>query len=364
MGELLAALRGYGALGSLLLAVILFVLFYEKFEKPISRIYDLFSLVRRSWRKRAVKLAIQGNINSFSRSIDKIVPGSMPYSMRLEFVRSVDRAELLQGKNIVIVRIRDRKDDDKNLVHTMLACCPAILIPSARRYLDESMNKAIDLTMARKLLSALEHHSALCYLDTEVLPSEITDEPSLGELCKIFDQLDEHGVFARVVLRELRDFGAKVGSRYPHEGHKIETKEFVQYVHKVISRAPGVEMREIGYRGQYIASAFVLIGLGTRILSEGATPYLNFMRRLRSDRFEKAYLAARGGAPGTVESESIKMAERVSYLAERGGLAKRIKSSRYYAPDLRGMRREQILIEMEIMPPSPSEMQQGRLIEE
>jgi len=40
--------------------------------------------------------------------------------MKLQFVREMDRAELLREKNLVLVRIRDRRHDDKNFVHASL----------------------------------------------------------------------------------------------------------------------------------------------------------------------------------------------------------------------------------------------------
>ena len=45
-------------------------------------------------------------MNTFARSMDGEVEGAMPFNMRLEFVKRLDRAELDPKKETVIVRIR------------------------------------------------------------------------------------------------------------------------------------------------------------------------------------------------------------------------------------------------------------------
>jgi hypothetical protein len=110
-------------------------------------------------------------------------------------------------------------------------------------------------------------------------------------------------------------------------------------------------MPDVGHLGRYMTTAFVFIGTGGKMLNKGATPYLDHIRKLRDAEFEKAYLAARGAPKGSQKpSLSIKMAERVSYLAERAKLAKRGRNMRYYATTQDGASRLQVLIEMTLTP--------------
>lgn len=336
--------------------LILIVTNLERVEKAVGFFLGLFSWAGAGVRRRSIRARIQGDVNTFSRSIDAEVKGLMPYNMRLEFVKEVDRAELLRGEPVVVVRMRDRKDDHSNLVHAMLAFCPVGLISQARPYLGKSVSLAIDLTLTRKLLNSLQDYSGLQYLYDDVVPMMKAESPDLDGFCSTFDYLDQRGLLTRVVLREFRDFGASVESHYPQQEHADEARGFIEYVHTVASRSPGEDMVEPGYRGQYIATAFVLIGIEDRIASEGATPYLRHLRFLRSRGFKRALLAARG--------RSIDMAQRVSYLAEKASLAKRRASKEYFARDATGRRRRHCLIEMAILPPGPGELPQSPLWEE
>lgn len=356
MGHNLSWLSQYGGWGLLAIVVILFAIFYEKLERPIARVYDLFRWAGARWRRRAIKADIQSNVNSFSQSVDKEVPNTMPYNMKLKFVSEVDRAELLKDKSLVLVRIRDRRHNDKNFVHAMLTFCPVGVLPASRSYLDNSLSDAIDFTVTRKFLNTIQYRGALNYLYKEVIEPETTENPDLDKLCTILDHLDEQGLFTKVVLRELRDFGAKVGSRYPTEAHKEETRQFVTYMNAIATRAPG-EVCETDFQGNCISMGFVFIGTSPKIEAEGAVPYLRAIQWRKSMGLERIYIAARDWA--------VDIAERTSYLAEKRKLVKTLKRKRYYATDSLGERREHILIEMQLIKATsfvPPE--QGRLLEE
>lgn len=358
MGEVAAILLvQYGGWGLLLILLVLILTNLEKVEKVVAKVLDLFSWAGASWRRRAVKADIQSNINLFGRSIDKEVRGLMPYNMELKFVTEMDRAELLQKQNIAIVRIKDRRHDDKNLVHAMLIFCPVGLLPEARPYLDSSLSSAVDYTMTRKLLSVVRRQSALSYLHKEVMQPEIAENPDLDKFCGILDRLDEQGLLTRVVLREFREMGLKVGGRYPTEAHREETKRLIEYMDAIATRIPGEAMEQIACQEPYISMAFVFVGVHNKIASEGATPYLRHIQQLKAMKIERIYIAAR--------DNSIDMAERVAHLAEKRGLAKMLKPKRYYASDTQGNRREHVLIEMQLIPSAPfAPAEQLRLLEE
>jgi small subunit ribosomal protein S1 len=355
MDGLLDFLSKYGVWGLLAIAIILFIVFYEKFEKPIARLYWLLSLLGKRWRRRAIQTEIQSNINSFSRSVNKEVPKTMPYGMKLKFVTDIDRAELLQGKGLILVRIKDRIHDDKNLVHSMLTFCPVGVLPDSRMFLDGCLSDGVDYTVTRKLLSSMRHQSALNYLHKEIVEPAIKENPDLDKVCRILDHLDEQGLFTKVLLRELRDFGAKVASRYPTDIHRSETRQFVNYMDAIANRAPH-EVVNTEFQGNYISIGFVFIGTDTKIQQEGAVPYLRSLQWKKSKGLQRAYIAARDWA--------IDIAERISYLAEKKNLAKIVKHTKYYATDSSGQRREHVIIEMQLIVSPFAPPEQGILLED
>ena len=356
MGDILSWLSQYGPWGLLIIAVILFAIFYEKLEKPIARLNDLFSWVGASRRRIAIKSDIQSKINSFSRSIDKEVPNTMPYNMKLKFVSEIDRAELLRDKNLVLVRVRDKKHDDKNFVHAMLAFCPAGVLPASRPYLDDCICDAVDFTVTRKFLNAIQYQSALNYLYKEIIEPETQEKPEVEKLCTILDRFDEQGLFTKVVLKELRDFVVKVKSRYPTEAHKNETRQFVEYMDVIAKRQPG-EKCELEFMGNCISMRLIMVGTVDTLTTKGITGYLQAIQWAKGMNIERVYVTAR--------DKHIPDAERTAYLAQKKSLGKIVgKPKRYFATDTRGARRENILIEMQLIVSPFAPAEQGRLLEE
>lgn len=351
MSDLLQILKIWGPpWGLVLLLVILVFIYFEKAERVVGWLLSLFSWSCKGLKHRSIKLKIQGQISTFARSINNEVKGSMPYNMSLKFVKEVDCSELDPNKQMVIVCIKDRGADDRNLVHSTMVFCPIGVVPQARPYLSAAMNEGINFTVTRKFLNYLKHDSALQYLYDEVLPACVKVNPELDDFCRTFDVLDENGLFTRVVLEEIRNFGALIQTRYPQKSHAAEAANFVNYVYQVATRQMGKETA-LGHLGYYITTAFVFIGTSQTMFSRGPARYVAHLRRLRDDGFEKAYLAAKGGIRGTTieRSVSIDMAERVSYLAQRARVAKRSRAMSYYATTREGYNRLHVLIEMQII---------------
>ena len=357
MADVLNWLSQYGAWGLLAVTVILFVLLYDKLERPIAKAHDLLSWAGASWRRRAIKADIQSTINSFSQSMDHEVPNTMPYNIELKLVsKGIDRAEFIRSKNLVLVRIRDRRHDDKNFVHTMLTFCPVGVLPATRPFLDDLLTDAVDFTVTRKFLNQIQYQSALTYLHKEVIEPDIAEKPDLDKLCSILDRLDEQGLFTKVVLRELRDFGAKVRSRYPTEAHKKETRQFVEYMDVIAKRQPS-EKCETDFIGNCISMRLMMVGTVETLATKGIAVYLQAIQWAKGRNIERVYIAAR--------DEHVPDAERTAYLAQRQGLGRIVgKPKTYYATDSRGVRRKTILIEMQVVVSHFAPPEQGRLLEE
>lgn len=338
-----------GAMGSLVAVLIYVGMFPEKTEKIVGWLLGLFNFGIKKLRQRSIKSSIQGRISSFARSMNEQVNGIMPYNVRLNFVKEIDRTELDPDKQVVIVRIRDNLNDDRNLVHSMMAFCSTGIVPQSRQFLPEAMNTAIDVTMTRKLLNELKHYTALEYLYKEVLSESGDDDIELrDEFCRIFDDLDESGLFTRVVLEEMRDFGTRIATRYPRDWHGNDAVQFVKYVHAVATRHPWEYLQDIGHRSYYISTAFVPVGTSETMTSGCEEPYLIHVRRLKDANYPKAYLIVRGASrsDNSSKSASISMAFQVAKSIRQQGLGAVGRAIEFYAPDNTGNNRKNTLIKI------------------
>ena len=340
-----------GVISSLTVFIIYVMIFPEKTEKITGWLLGLFNFGFKKIRQRSIKSSLQGRISTFARSMNEQVNGIMPYNVRLSFVKEIDRTELDPENQVVIVRIRDNLEDDRNLVNSMMAFCSIGVVPQARQYLSKTMNAAIDVTVTRKLLNDLKHYGALQYLYNEVLTEDGSDEgKAREEFCRMFDALDESGLFTRVFLEEMRDFGARIASRYPTPFHNAEAVQFAEYVYQFTTRPTGSDMGDIGYDGNYISTAFVPVGTVETMVSGGEEPYLRHIRRLREAEYQKAYIIARGASHSgnSSGSASINMALQVAKSVRQQRLGIVGRAVEFYAPDNIGNNRKNVLIKIDL----------------
>jgi len=293
--NLLKVLGFTGPTGLVILLVLAYVFYPEKLDQLAGRILRFFSWGGDHIRRRTAQAEIQGDINDFGRAFNKEVAGAMPYGVDIRFVKEVDRAELQPDKQSVIVRIKERSFQDENLVRAMLAYCPLGVIPHARGFLDPCLSESLDFAVTRKLLARLKHASALHYLDTVAFPEACSATEGLESMCSELDRIDEQGFLSRIVLAELRDFGATVASRKPSQEHITEATEFVKYILRAADRRPRQNLNTWGHLGQYIKVGVVTVGIRERIQTEGLNPYLYHLLRLQEAGFKKVYLEAWGG---------------------------------------------------------------------
>src|SRR5258708_6279749 len=129
LDEARSILASYGPLGLLAVAAYFILAQPEKVDVWRAKLLEFVSWAGSGWRRRQIAYYLQGNINQFGKSINSLEPGVMPSNLKIQFVGESDGAELLRNSNTVLVRIRDRVRDDKNLVHAMLAFCPIGVLP-------------------------------------------------------------------------------------------------------------------------------------------------------------------------------------------------------------------------------------------
>lgn len=320
----------------------------EKTDLWRARILSLFSWAGVHVRRLQTQAYLQGTLNTFARGLDEESPGALPYNLKLEFVEEIERAELLRSPT-VLVRIRDRGNEDINLVHALVTFCSVGFVPPARDYLEKPLADALDLTLTRKVLIMDDRLSSSTYLYKELMEPTKQSSAETAEFCEMLDRLDEQGLFSRVFIKELVSFGQRCLSRQPTDTLRGEPIGLLRYLNEVALRAVGSKMVDRGYVGEYIAAGIVFVGSHANLMTTGTLRYLNYLRRLWNEGIQTAYLAARSGY--------IEAAEAVANDAVRIQLGRRMHTRRYYALDKDGSRRRHLLIELKLSPPGQAPLE-------
>lgn len=282
----------------------------EKAEHWGAQLLRFFTWLGPRVRKRQIQADVQSSVNRVLRELDKDAEGLAPLRVRVEYVQDIDRAEMLKNRT-VLIRIRDRVNDDKNLVHATLAFCPLGVLAPTRPFLAAPMRDAIDYSVARKVLLKANRINAVNYLQQEVIQPELDSSGDLTKCCESIDRINEAGHWA-LTMRELLHFGVKCMHLAPVQGLIDEASTFVEYVDIVAQKERGVPLGVDFFRSEHIAAAVMFVGMPQRITSEGADPYLRHLLYLSQNAIDRVYMLALGGNTGAVRGIA-QYAEKVGF---------------------------------------------------
>ena len=119
-----------------ILVVLYLVIFHlEKLEMLSSKVYSIFQFTGTAAKKKTIAKDIRSKILKVSKDVSKQVDGVLPYDLKIDWVKEVDRKTFVEG-NQVVVRMNNRSTKTENLVYALNTYVEHGLIPKARKYID------------------------------------------------------------------------------------------------------------------------------------------------------------------------------------------------------------------------------------
>ena len=286
-----------------------------------------------SWIKRAelasVKLAIEGNINESRNIINHEAQGSMPFPVKVEWVKGESpEAFIDKYKGEVVVRMRHHKYEPRNLAYATIESVSKGFLPMTRIYLDGKVSKSMDFTITKKILSGLENTEALDYFLAEVVQPE-SDDAELRTYLTIMESLNEDGVFTRIFVRELVELGRKLYPRYDQEACE-DTRKLTQFMKKIAERKKG-ERNDLSFREKRIKLAIMLVAEKEKFFNMGTKPYAQWAEVIAEKGYDTLYVLAGGIMVGPAsmvikeleKSPKLEMIGSETYIGKHEGELKK-----------------------------------------
>jgi hypothetical protein len=181
----------------------------------------------------------------------------------------------------------------------VMAYLPAAVIPRARRYVDNSTMRAVDLTLARAILQ--ESHMPTGALDVffdRHLDPALVAQSDLREHLEEVDQIDLHGWLTRVMLAEYKAMGDRLypGACDDHCLH--DARAFRNWLGKLATQPPirpGEQPKNsLLYRGPFLSADIVFVAMKGRIEDYGLDTYLKRTKQMiYGQKADVVYLMAR-----------------------------------------------------------------------
>lgn len=259
--------------------------------------------------KRATAIAIQGKINSFTKAIDTEVRGLLPYSLKIKWISPKTNKEAFIKENKVVIMLSYHNNQDENLSKATTLYMSKAVIPEARPHIDKKLSNAIDLMMTKKALyNFVEARSSFDHYIKNVLRPQTASDTTLKEYCKSIDITDEHGLFTRILLRELLELGRKRAGITETGNTVFEANEFVKHLKKIAEKEPGQDV-DPNFLKKHIRVSIILVARSEKV-EYGQRPYIHAIEKYGIKKGARIiYIFSRGMRSIIFAKETVKLCE-------------------------------------------------------
>ncbi len=198
---------------------------------------------------------------------------------------------LKEGKAIVKLKFEDNAT--KNIVKATSVYIRDAFLKHTKPYITEHFRKALDISVSKKILLKIEKNNS------NILSTFIDENAAEGvevfEKCEQIEDIDDNGLFTRVLLRELDLFGKKLHGRTVKEDYKKEAEEFLSFVNQISIREYDDDT-PLSFSCQILKVGVVLVAKVETFINHGINPYLRRIKLGMSKGIESFYLLARGSS--------------------------------------------------------------------
>lgn len=297
-----------------LIAIIIWLLWVagtkpENFQIYFGFVQKIFAYPFKFIRKTAIKNNIEGPCTKALKSIASELPDLEIPSLNIEWVNKENlETKLKEGK--AIVRLKFEDDETKNIVKATSIYVKDAFLKHTKPYLAKSFREAIDLSITKKiLLKSTKSSVTLSYFIDE----NNNLEDAVSEKCEIIEEIEDNGLFTRVLLRELDLFGKKLNGRHIKEEYKKEADEFLLYVDEIATREYDDDT-PLAFSKQIIKAGIVLVAKPETYTNYGIKPYLRRIKLGIAKGIDSFYLLARGGSVDILKNVATELLNTGNFI--------------------------------------------------
>lgn len=256
----------------------------------IGRLLSVVARVARPLDSAAVALRVAGEINMARDMLLRDAPEVVQGRLRIKWARPTEAAAAVESGDVVVV-MRRSSHHDENLIQALMAYLPQSVLPIGRPYLNFQTVRALDFTLARRILMSAGAHKAVSHLNEQhVEPARQADSRLAQQLVTI-DAIDLYGWLTRVLLVEYRRLGDVMYPGAQDARYAREADELATWLYKLAQ--PGTE-GSLQFRGQFFRVAVVFVAMAGKLRERGLEPYRSrVLNLLYRDKFHVVHLMAR-----------------------------------------------------------------------
>ena len=280
--------------------------------------------------KRFITRDIRSKINLASQKMNKQAEGTITKGVSIVWVDEENiESSLREGK--VIIRMKHYSNQDRNTVNAISHYVKAGVINMGKRYLPDTLQDAVNLSITKKILSEEGEGGTSCdYFSLNTLEPALKSSEELTRNFEITELMEEKGLFTRILLREIKVLGKRIHPLQPSGSVLHETKSFFEFLRPFASHIGGSDdIQEWQFVRNNIKMGIVYVAKSEVLGIEGIIPYKNRIEEKIRKGCQRIYIFGRG-------KYNIDAIEKLTKIIQKENAEIKIRNERY--TDLRGER--------------------------
>ena len=276
------------------------------------------------YKRRTVGFEIESEINTALKEFSKEGAGFVEEEVVVKWLKPGEEARRLFFKGgKAFIKLDFTEDKERNLVEATLMYCKECLLPEVRQFIERPMMRAIDITFIDELLSRRNIIRGRAYFTQEVIPQEIKDTPGMDIYLDDLELINQHGLFTRAFLPELKEYPGKAQRRVSRKNHLQQIEEYVAFLKKTAEDRTRVVKRVWLHIGETIRVGVILVGTADKLEYEGVKPYV---RRTAKDNAQGARTVYMIGY-----NLGNSFVPNIAHEIQQRGISKEYKIHEYYS---------------------------------
>lgn len=294
---LFSIIKEYGIIPAIILFSILVVIWLVRIiidEDRSTKFRALFykTVFSLSGKRDHEKKYIANDINSLINIARKklhLGRDILPKAVRVEWIKDDNEGTYDLKEGEFVVKLNSSFSQQKNIVRLASLVVERTSLTGIRHVVTEPMAKAMDLTLIKKLLIQINNKSAIDWFYSTVYQPAIKDDAQFHKWNTEIVEIDEKGMFTRILLVELEDFAKRIMGLEPRPYQINHVEELIHFLYKIATKHYGQDV-PLTFIRAHIKTGVILIAKTSKILLEGITPYVDAMNYSVQQNLHSVYV--------------------------------------------------------------------------
>ena len=199
-------------------------------------------------------------------NITRLLTAVSNLNLKIKWVSSV-KDPILKQDGTLILYLKESDDQTKNILSATRAALPKIICSDIRTNISNDFEKAIDLTILKKVTENIGYYAHPVFRD-DFLNKELEEENRVGELFGNLVEIDNYGIFVSIFLEELSILGKKYFSEGLTKDRSTHIENFLTFLLQ-FPRRKDKRITSFLHITDDIKVGLVLVASEAKLLSEG-----------------------------------------------------------------------------------------------